>query len=42
MKCWRRQIVIIWVILGALVGALNAERVNIVNASVVLLRIVVC
>jgi hypothetical protein len=34
MKYWRRQIVISWVILVALGGALNAERVNTVNASV--------
>jgi len=34
MSCWRRQIVISWVILVALGGDLNAERVNTVNASV--------
>jgi len=34
MNYWRRQIVISWVILVALGGALNAERVNTVNASV--------
>jgi len=34
MNCWRRQIVISLVILGALGGSLNAERVNTVNGSV--------
>jgi len=34
MNSWRRQVVISGVVLVALGGSLNAERVNTVNASV--------
>jgi len=34
MNCWRRQMVISWVILVGLVGSLNAERVHTVSSKI--------